>query len=277
MSARYNLITGKQISEPTFMNALINVRKNYSYEDPLLNDNKAYCYISDIASRNAGYDMDSHDVVAWWMVKMNAECARKLSTVNGGIFRVQSSEPTVEGAPTTVAKSNDFVRRWLKLDGPADPAQYSSVSSRHSGLGIDHYAHITSPIRRIADIVNQAAFMKHVMGYDVSDECSRFLDKWMGKIEYMNTATRAIRRVQMDCELLERCETDSATLNTIHSGMAIATESPGEYTIYIDALKLITYMKTLTTLTLFEPTQFQIYVFTDESRLSRKIRIRHIA
>ncbi len=287
------------------MNALINVRKNYSYEDPLLNDNKAYCNISDIASRSAGYDMDSHEVVAWWMVKMNAECARRLSSVNGGIFRVQSGNtisvagaPAVaslsegapvaslsegapvaslsEGAPTTVAKQNDFVRRWLKLDGPADPAQYSSVSSRHSGLGIDHYAHITSPIRRIADIVNQAAFMKHVMGYDVSDECSRFLDKWMGKIEYMNTATRAIRRVQMDCDLLERCETDSATLNTIHSGMAIANESPGEYTIYIDALKLITYMKTTMALTLFEPAQFQIYVFNDEARLSRKIRIRHI-
>jgi exoribonuclease R len=279
MSIRYNLITGEQISEPTFMNALINVRKNYSYEDPLLNDNKAYCYISDIASRNAGYDMDSHEVVAWWMVKMNAECAQRLSTVNGGIFRVQSN--TIS-APTTVAKSNDFVRRWLKLDGPADPAQYSSVSSRHSGLGLDHYAHITSPIRRIADIVNQAAFMKRVMGYDVSDECSRFLDKWMGKIEYMNTATRAIRRIQMDCELLERCETDSATLNTIYSGMAIANEcqgneSQGEYTIYIDALKLITYIKTTTALTLFEPTQFQIYIFNDESRLSRKIRIRHIA
>ena len=270
MSTRYNLITGEQISEPTFMNALINVRKNYSYEDPLLEENKAYCYISDIASRNAGYDMDSHEVVAWWMVKMNTECAQRLSSVNGGIFRVQSG--TTDG----VTKSNDFVRRWLKLDGPADPAQYSSVSSRHSGLGVDHYAHITSPIRRIADIVNQAAFMKRVMGYDVSDECSRFLDKWMGKIEYMNTATRAIRRVQMDCELLERCETDSATLNTIHSGMAIATESPDEYTIYIDALKLITYMKTTTALTLFEPTQFQIYVFNDESRLSRKIRIRHI-
>ena len=289
MSVRYNLITGEQISEPTFMNALINVRKNYSYEDPLLNDNKAYCYISDIASRNAGYDMDSHEVVAWWMVKMNAECAQRLSSVNGGIFRVQSNTISVAGAqvfegapntvsaPNTVAKSNDFVRRWLKLDGPADPAQYSSVASRHSGLGLDHYAHITSPIRRIADIVNQAAFMKHVMGYDVSDECLRFLDKWMGKIEYMNTATRAIRRVQMDCELLERCETDLATLNTIYSGMAIANESPGEYTIYIDALKLITYMKTTSVLTLFEPTQFQIYVFTDESRLSRKIRIRHIA
>jgi exoribonuclease R len=284
MSIRYNLITGEQISEPTFMNALINVRKNYSYEDPLLNDNKAYCYISDIASRNAGYDMDSHEVVAWWMVKMNAECARKLSSVNGGIFRVQSSTTSITDAPIAegasvaqVAGQNDFVRRWLKLDGPADPAQYSSVSSSHSGLGLDHYAHITSPIRRIADIVNQAAFMKSVMGYDVSVECSRFLDKWMGKIEYMNTATRAIRRVQMDCELLERCETDSAALNTIHSGMAIATESPGEYTIYIDALKLVTYIKTTSTLTLFEPARFQIYVFNDESRLSRKIRIRHLS
>ena len=263
------------------MNALINVRKNYSYEDPLLEQNKAYCYISDIASRNAGYDMDSHEVVAWWMVKMNAECAQRLSTVNGGIFRVQNGTTiSVADAPVIdrqVAGQNDFVRRWLKLDGPADPAQYSSVSSRHSGLGIDHYAHITSPIRRIADIVNQAAFMKCVMGYDVSDECSRFLDKWMGKIEYMNTATHAIRRVQMDCELLERCETDLATLNTIYSGMAIANESPSEYTIYIDTLKLITYMKTTTTLTLFEAAQFQIYVFNDEARLSRKIRIRHIA
>jgi hypothetical protein len=59
--------------------------------------------------------------------------------------------------------------------------------------------------------------------------------------------------------------------------MAIANERTGEYTIYIEALKLITYIKTAAVLPLFVAAQFQIYVFNDESRLSRKIRIRHLA
>jgi exoribonuclease R len=160
------------------------------------------------------------------------------------------------------------------MDGPTGSAQYSTVAGEHSGLGVQHYVHITSPIRRIADIVNQAALMKDVMGYTVSADCERFLEKWLGKIDDLNAAMRNIRRVQMDCELLYHCRRDETAVDSIYSGMAIAKESDCEYTIYIEKLGLITYIKTETPITLFEPMRFQIYVFNDEARLYKKVRIR---
>ena len=286
MSTRYDIHTGKQLSASTFMNALINVSKNYSYDDPSLNRNKTYGRIRDITGHT-----DSHDVVAWWMIKMNEECANCLMRANVGIFRIQPAPlhpvplpsvplPEVVPLPSVPLQSvplPDAVKRWLKTDGPYDAAKYSDISASHTGLGLDQYLHITSPIRRIADIINQTLFMKHIIGLTISIECTQFLEKWMGKIEYMNEKTRNIRRIQMDCELLNLCNRDSHTLDTTYTGMAIANERTGEYTIYIEALKLITYIKTAAVLPLFVSAQFQIYVFNDESRLSRKIRIRHLA
>ena len=280
MSVRFNIQTRQQIAEPVFSNAIINVTKNYSYEDPKLNKNTTYCHLRDISGHT-----DSHDVVAWWMIKMNEESARR---IRSGIFRKQVGAATEGGAPLTTdtvgskvgseasipSAVPNAVRRWLKMDGPTGSAQYSTVSGEHAGLGVQHYVHITSPIRRIADIVNQAALMKDVMGYTVSADCERFLEKWLGKIDDLNAAMRNIRRVQMDCELLYHCRCDETAVDSIYSGMAIAKESDCEYTIYIEKLGLITYIKTETQVTLFEPMRFQIYVFNDEARLYKKVRIR---
>jgi len=267
MSVRFNIQTRQQIVEPVFSNAIINVTKNYSYDDPKLNKNTTYCHLRDISGHT-----DSHDVVAWWMIKMNEESARR---IRSGIFRKQEGAATEGGQPlTTNDKVPNVVRRWLKMDGPTGSAQYSTVSGEHAGLGVQHYVHITSPIRRIADIVNQAALMKDVMGYTVSSDCERFLEKWLGKIDDLNAAMRNIRRVQMDCELLDHCRRDETAVDTIYSGMAIAKELHNEYTIYIEKLGLITYIKTETPITLFEPMRFQIYVFNDEARLYKKVRIR---
>ena len=268
MSVRFNIQTRQQIAEPVFSNAIINVTKNYSYDDPKLNKNTTYCHLRDISGH-----VDSHDVVAWWMIKMNEESARR---IRSGIFRKQVGVAATEGVHplTTADKIPSAVRRWLKMDGPTGSAQYSTVSGEHAGLGVQHYVHITSPIRRIADIVNQAALMKDVMGYTVSADCERFLEKWLGKMDDLNAAMRNIRRVQMDCELLYHCRRDETAVDAIYSGMAIAKESDCEYTIYIEKLGLITYIKTETPITLFEPMRFQIYVFNDEARLYKKVRLR---
>ena len=273
MSVRFNIQTRQQIAEPVFSNAIINVTKNYSYDDPKLNKNATYCHLRDISGHT-----DSHDVVAWWMIKMNEESARR---IRSGIFRKQMGAAATEGGPPLTTGSNavpnavpNAVRRWLKMDGPTGSAQYSTVAGEHAGLGVQHYVHITSPIRRIADIVNQAALMKDVMGYTVSADCERFVEKWLGKIDDLNAAMRNIRWVQMDCELLDHCRRDETAVDSIYSGMAIAKESDCEYTIYIEKLGLITYIKTGTPVTLFEPMRFQIYVFNDEARLYKKVRIR---
>lgn len=267
MSVKYDIHSGKQLSAPTFSNALINVSKNYSYDDPQLERNKIYDKLRNITGHT-----DSHDVVAWWMIKMNEECARELAEKGTGIFRTQSStNPTTEPVPADSLP--EAVQRWMKTDGESSAAKYSNTSSTHAGLGLRHYSHITSPIRRISDIINQTLFMRDVLGKSISSGACAFIMKWMDKLVFMNESTRNIRRVQMDCELLDLCNQDALKTNTTYIGMPIASERAGEYTIYIEKLKLITYMKTSVSLPLFANTRFQVFVFNDEARLCRKIRI----
>ena len=257
MTTKYNAQTKQQIGDPTFANAQIQVSKNWTYDDPKLGRDKTYKLLRDISYDNN--HIDSHDVVAWWMIKMNNECAKRMRR---GIFRTQ------ERASTT----NDFITRWLKLDG-GEAAKYSDKSSGHAGLSLDHYLHITSPIRRIADIINQTLFIQDVMGESVSTPASNFVEKWMGKLDYMNEMTRNIRKVQMDCELLALCTKNVMRPDTIYVGKPIELNKPGEYTIYVDELCLITYMKTNAELALYEEVCFRVFVFNDEARLCRKIRL----
>ena len=271
MSLKYDIHTGKQLYAPTFSNALIKVSKNYSYDDPQLEQNKTYSRLRNITGHT-----DSHDVVAWWMIKMNEECARELAEKGSGIFRTQAStNPTTEPLSKSESPDSlpDAVQRWMKIDGESSAAKYSIISSTHAGLGIRHYSHITSPIRRISDIINQTLFMRDVLGNSISSGACAFIAKWMDKLEFMNESMRKIRRVQMDCELLDLCNKDALKTNTTYIGMPIASERAGEYTIYIEKLKLITYMKTPASLPLFAKTSFQVFVFNDEARLCRKIRI----
>jgi len=253
MTIKYDMKTKQQIGDPTFANAQIRVSKNWTYDDPKLGKDKTYKLLRDISGG------DSHDVVAWWMIKMNNECAK---IMRRGIFRTQ------ERASTT----NDFITRWLKLDG-GEAAIYSDKSSCHAGLNLDHYLHITSPIRRIADIINQTIFIQDLLGESVSTQASNFIAKWMNKLDYMNEMTRNIRKVQMDCELLALCAKNVMRTDTIYVGKPIAINKPCEYTIYVEELRLITYMKTSAELTLYEDVRFQVFVFNDEARLCRKIRL----
>jgi exoribonuclease R len=277
MSVKYDIHTGKQLSAPTFLNAIINVSKNYSYDDPQLERNKTYNRLRNITGHT-----DSHDVVAWWMIKMNEECARELAEKGSGIFRTQAStnvskEPLskepLSKEPMSTDSLPEAVQRWMKTDGESSAAKYSNTSSTHAGLGLQHYSHITSPIRRISDIINQTLFMRDVLGESISGGACAFIAKWMDKLDFMNESMRKIRRVQMDCELLDLCNRDALKTNTAYIGMPIASEHAGEYTIYIEKLKLITYMKTPASLPLFAKTRFQVFVFNDEARLCRKIRI----
>lgn len=257
MTVKYDAETKQQIGDPTFTNAQIRVSKNWTYDDPKLSRDKTYKLLRDIS----GGENDSHDVVAWWMIKMNNECAKIMPR---GIFRTQ------EMASTT----NNFITRWLKLDGGGgEAAKYSDKSSCHAGLNLDHYLHITSPIRRIADIINQTLFIQDLMGESVSIQASNFNAKWMGKLDYMNETAKNIRKVQMDCELLALCAKNVMRPDTTYIGKPIALNKPGEYTIYVEELRLITYMKTRVELPLYEDVWFQVFVFNDEARLCRKIRL----
>jgi exoribonuclease R len=134
-------------------------------------------------------------------------------------------------------------------------------------LGLDAYVHITSPIRRLVDILNQILFQK-----DVSTGCQTFFDKWFDQLDQINRATKDIRRVQMDCDLLALCISDSNLVNREFIGIVFDKEDADNYMVYIEELKLVSRVKCSETIPNGSRVKLKIYMFNDEHKLCKKVR-----
>jgi len=259
MSVKYDMTTLAQIGEPVFKNVLINISKNYAYEDKKLGKNPAYKVLRTLAQTD-----DSHDVVAFWMIQMNVSAAEHLRKVNKGVFR------SAGGATVAETNTPPHIMNWLNNNGSG--AVYSEVCAPHSQLGVDAYVHITSPIRRLVDILNQILFQS-----DVSEMCQTFLNKWTRKLDDVNRATKDIRKTQMDCELLALVNKNGSSQE--FSGILFDRTSVSaryEYVVYIEELKMFSRIKLEDCIENFTKLQFRIFVFEDEDRLCRKIRLQMV-
>jgi exoribonuclease R len=262
MSVKYDMQTLAQIGEPVFKNALIHVSKNYTYEDKKLEKNPGYKVLRTLAKTD-----DSHDVVAFWMIRMNVLAAEHLRSKGKGIFRISDGEnilekPMFKGGSQALGRLGELVL----------PALYSEVCAPHSQLGVDAYVHITSPIRRLVDILNQILFQS-----DVSVLGQTFLDKWTHQLDLVNRATKDIRKTQMDCELLALAEKNGSSQE--FSGILFDrnfVSGKYEYAVYIEELKMFSRIKLDECVENFTKSQFRIFVFDDEDRLCRKIQLKKI-
>jgi exoribonuclease R len=252
MSIKYDLVTKKQVGAPVYKNVLICVNKNYAYDDRAIKYRADYRILSELSGEAC-----SHDVVAYWMVKMNTECATHLSRRGCGVFRGTLSSDTRSS-------------RFFEFCASA----YSETPSPHLPLNIDAYVHITSPIRRLVDILNQIWFMKSM--FSVSDSCALFLQKWLKKLDFVNMVSKNIRKIQSECELLALVSKNSELVDREFDGVVFDKVCKGhfyEYAVYIQELKLFAVTKSETDLENNSTHRFRLYFFQDESRLCRKIRV----
>jgi exoribonuclease R len=267
MSVKYDMTTMAQIGKPIFKNALIHVSKNYAYEDKKLEKNPAYNVLRTLAKTD-----DSHDVVAFWMIKMNVLAAEHLRSEGKGIFRTSEGENFLK---KNIFKGESISGQALSKVAPLGelvlPASYSDVCAPHSQLGVDAYVHITSPIRRLVDILNQILFQS---GVSVIGQA--FLDKWTHRLDLVNRATKDIRKTQMDCELLALAE--RGVTNDLSGILFDRNFISGkyEYAVYIEEFKMFSRIKLDECIENFTKSQFCIFVFDDEDRLCKKIRLQKI-
>lgn len=194
----------------TFCQKSVCISKNYVYEEPVLLSSKHYKRILSVVQGMASmlsFDMeipsDSYGLIMYLMIFMNHQCALKLKH---GIFRkvtkcAPREHPTIFGA-------------WMNWFG-----EYVCENSTHEMLGVA-YTHTTSPIRRLVDIINLAILQ------DIGKD---FCTKWLTRIDFINEKTRAIKKVQQNCELMKRCLEGEREYDAV--GM--------ENCIYIPELKMI--------------------------------------
>ena len=65
----------------------------------------------------------------------------------------------------------------------------------HNHLELDTYLHISSPIRRLVDLLNLIQIQEDLGLFKFTDSAYKFYAKWISKLDYINTTMRSIRKV----------------------------------------------------------------------------------
>jgi exoribonuclease R len=234
---QYNMDSLEPVSEPRLFNAIINVNKNCTYEDPNLNKMPGYAALKTLSGKE-----DSHDVVAHWMIKMNVECAKVLT--------------------------KGFIAKGIYRGSESMRASYSLEPMRHDALNETVYTHITSPIRRLVDVLNQICF-----NANVSADAAEFYNTWSLNLNHVNAQTKAIKRAQMDCDLLafSMNHNESECIGTI-----VDILDDGEYCVQLHTNRCMVRYKSAEIYDTGSQHTFKILVFSDEHTLCKKVRIEKV-
>lgn len=111
-------------------------------------------------------DVEPHDWIAQMMIRYNAAAARELVGAGAGLLRVQG--PADAAAVATWSAIHPDLATLAN-----EAATYEVVSvgadQGHTTLGLTHYCHASSPLRRYADLVNQRILKAIAVGRVVSD------------------------------------------------------------------------------------------------------------
>jgi exoribonuclease R len=276
---------GKVVEEPSFKNVIIRVNKNYAYEEPALKKMQSYRLLFRLTELLDSKIVDSHDVVAFWMIYMNHWAAVHLARFGVGVFRGTMGQ-SAASLPYQSAASLPFsvdtmrvIKSWSK-DSAGSYASYCGNVQTHTDLNLSAYTHITSPIRRIIDLVNQMMFFKSA-GFVTrfSDEATAFLDKWTGSLNLINKNVKLIRRTQMDCELLQRCK-EVDVVGKQFRGVIIDSFNVDygfyEYTVYLEELKLLAKVRSVDLVDVHSVAMFAMFLFDDEDKLYKKVRLQMV-
>lgn len=270
-----------------YKNTFIKVSKNYVYEEKSLLKNPNYKLLIQICNKmSSKYKYintirNSHDLVCYLMILMNYHCAKEMIILKKGIFRSTIMKRDInipKFVPDDVSK---FITIWKSATG-----QYINVKDIHENeediihhdlLKMDAYVHITSPIRRIVDLLNLIILQKEKCNIVLSDSSSQFYDNWCDKLEYINTTMRSIRKIQCDCSLLALCSKDDNMYDEEFDGYLFdkieRNDGLYQYNIFLPKIKLTSRITMRDNVTEFVVQKVKIFLFHDEEKIKKKIRI----
>ena len=277
-------IQNDEIIQIKYSNCMIKVYKNYSYEEPslLINENyiklmdttkklsKKYKYINNV--RN------SHELVCYLMILMNYNCATEMIKYKAGIFRstiIKKEFSVPDNIPEDVGK---FIKIWNSSSGQyINGEELNSKEIRHEMLELDAYIHITSPIRRLVDLLNIIKFQQNTGIIQLSENANKFYDKWLGDLEYINTTMRSIRRIQVDCTLLDLCANNIDIMEKEHDGYLfdkiLRNDGLFQFMVFLPELKLSSRITLRDNIDNYENKKFKLFLFNDEASFKKKIRL----
>jgi exoribonuclease R len=290
-----------RVYQHEYKNVLIKVHKNFAYDEPTLLENIHYQHLLNITKKvneikENHNTIDSHDVVSYWMIYMNSVCGKKMAEKKIGIFRtVHNKSKSKSNLLNEENKNENYiqdentwnilkkVQQWKYLQGQY--VVYSeNTSLEHCIMNETAYIHITSPIRRLIDQLNQILFIQELgLVKKISNDGVYFLHHWIERMDYINTSMRSIRKTQMDCELMTKCVQTPEIMKEIHTCIILdkvdKENGMKTYNVYLDKLKTFSRITTVIDFDFdFENTntskkQFKLFYFGDEYHIQQKIKL----
>ena len=77
----------------------------------------------------------------------------------------------------------------------------------------------------------------------MSQDARSFLENWLSQMDYLNTTMRAIRKIQTDCTILQRCFDNPEIMERTYSGIlfdkVVRNDGYYSYMVYLKELKLL--------------------------------------
>lgn len=265
-----------------FSNCLIKVYKNYCYEEPKLLADSKYHLILDavrnLSVKNSYIDKvrNSHDVVCYLMILMNYHCAKELIQFKTGVFRSTIIKKEVDIPKHVPEETAKFIKIWNSTSGQyIDGSEI--VNTRHELLDIDAYIHITSPIRRLVDLLNMIKFQQVKKVAQLSENSNIFYEKWLNDLEFINLTMRSIRKVQCDCSLLDLCNNSPEIMEKEYEGYLFdkicRNDGLFQFIVFLPELKLTSRITCRENSENFECKKFRLFLFNNEEKFKKKIRL----
>ena len=266
----------------SYKNTCINVNKNYRYESeellesPMYKDlfrfvqrlNRKEKYINSIRT--------SHNLVAYMMIYMNYMSAKEMIKHKVGIFRSAELKSDFVCPENVSENIRSFLKHWNSYGGA-----YLKFDEKrgHEVLDLDAYIHITSPIRRLVDLLNIIILQKKLNMTILSENATQFLDYWTSdeKISYINKTMKSIRKVQNSCDLLRICVEENKEKKKIYNGFIFdkmeRNDGLFQYMIYLPEVKMVNRLIARQNKDCFTKNNFKLFTFMDESNFKQKIRV----
>ena len=208
------------------------------------------------------------------MILMNYNRDCEMIKYGNGIYR-----SVIYNKKTFIPDSlSDDVARFIKIWNSASGQYVLHINKQqHDFLELESYIHITSPIRRLVDLLNMIQLQTNLGLIKYSEKAYQFYGDWLEKIDYINTTMRAIRKIQYDCSLLEMCVNSPNIMTESYTGCLfdkiIRNDSLFHYLVYLPKIKMLSRITLKENFDNYVEKKFKLYLFHDEASLKRKIRL----
>ena len=268
-----------------FANTCIIVTKNFRYEQEELKNfdlyKKLLRFVKKLNRKEKYVDNihTSHELIAYLMIYMNYLSAKTMIKYKKGIYRCAELNPNFECPETVSTDIKKFLKQWNSYGGT-----YVKFNEKkgHQILELDSYIHITSPIRRLVDLLNIMQ-IQDVLGLKkYSTKSELFYNHWTSdeKVDYINRTMKSIRKVQNCCELLRICVEDNLEKKKIYNGFVFdkmqRNDGLIQYMIYLPEIKMVNRLTTRYDKDNLKNYNFKLFTFVDESSLKQKIRVEFV-